>query len=42
MAAAQQWRRRVRDQLTELLDDGGRIIGFDRTEGYLVRKGGDS
>ncbi|MGB3375424.1 MAG: GNAT family N-acetyltransferase [Microbacterium sp.] len=38
-AAAQQWRRTVRDQLTDLLDAGGRIIGFDRTEGYLVRPG---
>lgn len=42
MAVAQEWRRRVRDQLTELLDAGGRIIGFDRTEGYLVRQGRDS
>ena len=42
MAAAQLWRRRVRDQLTELLDAGGRIIGFDRAEGYLVRPGRDS
>lgn len=43
-AAAQQWRRRVRDQLTELLDAGGQIIGFDRTgadstSSYLVRPG---
>lgn len=42
MAAAQLWRRRVRDQLTELLDAGGRIIGFDRAEGYLVRPGRES
>lgn len=42
MAAAQHWRRRVREQLTELLDAGGRIIGFDRAEGYLVRPGRDS
>ncbi len=31
-ARAQRWRRSVRDQLTELLDAGGTIIGFDRTE----------
>ncbi|GAB3634112.1 hypothetical protein GCM10027421_34660 [Microbacterium shaanxiense] len=42
IAAAQQWRRRVREQLTRLLDAGGRIIGFDRAEGYLVRQGKDS
>lgn len=40
--AAQQWRRRVRDELTRLLDGGGNIVGFDRTEGYLVRPGKDS
>jgi predicted GNAT superfamily acetyltransferase len=40
--AAQLWRRQVRDQLTELLDAGGRIIAFDRAEGYLVRPGRDS
>ncbi|HTN54945.1 MAG TPA: GNAT family N-acetyltransferase [Microbacterium sp.] len=43
-AAAQQWRRTVRDQLTGLLEAGGHIIGFDRTgpdgtPGYLVRPG---
>src|SRR5690606_19799527 len=43
-AAAQQWRREVRDQLTGLLDAGGHIIGFDRTglggaPAYLVRPG---
>ncbi|MFC7789214.1 GNAT family N-acetyltransferase [Microbacterium sp. MAHUQ-60] len=43
-AAARRWRRTVRDQLTDLLDAGGRIIGFDRTgtdgtPGYLVRPG---
>lgn len=42
LPTAQQWRRSVRDQLTELLDAGGRIIGFDRAEGYLVRPGKDS
>lgn len=41
-SAAQQWRRSVRSQLTELLDAGGRIVGFDRTEGYLVRPRKDS
>jgi predicted GNAT superfamily acetyltransferase len=38
-ADAQSWRTRVRDELTALLDAGGRIIGFDRGEGYLVRPG---
>lgn len=41
-ADAQRWRLLVRGQLTELLDAGGRIIGFDRTEGYLVRQGKDT
>lgn len=36
---ARDWRARVRDELTALLDAGGRIIGFDRGEGYLVRPG---
>lgn len=36
-AAAQGWRVRVRDDLTRALDAGGRIVGFDRGEGYLVR-----
>ena len=40
--AAQQWRRSVRDQLTGLLDAGGQIVGFDRTDGYVVRPGKDS
>jgi len=40
--AAQQWRRRVRDELTALLDGGGRIVAFDRNRGYLVRPGKDS
>jgi predicted GNAT superfamily acetyltransferase len=41
-ADAQRWRILVREQLTELLDAGGRIIGFDRSEGYLVRHGEDT
>lgn len=36
-SVAQQWRREVREQLTRHLDAGGRIIGFDRARGYLVR-----
>lgn len=40
--AARRWRHDVRNRLTELLDAGGRIVGFDRTEGYLVRLGKDS
>lgn len=41
-AAARRWRREVRAQLTALLDAGGRIIGFDRTAGYIVRPGEES
>lgn len=40
-ASARTWRLGVRDHLTTLLDAGGRIIGFDRDEGYLVRSGED-
>jgi predicted GNAT superfamily acetyltransferase len=36
-AEAQAWRLRVREQLTRALDAGGRIVGFDRTEGYIIR-----
>jgi len=36
-AEAQVWRLRVREQLTRALDAGGRIVGFDRTEGYIIR-----
>lgn len=39
---AQRWRRSVRSQLTELLDGGGRIVGFERATGYVVRSGGDA
>lgn len=41
-AQARQWRHSVRGRLTELLDADGRIEGFTRTEGYLVRSGKDS
>lgn len=40
-AGARQWRLHVREHLTTLFDAGGRIIGFDRDEGYLVRSGED-
>nr|WP_193608798.1 GNAT family N-acetyltransferase [Nocardioides lijunqiniae] len=36
--AAQQWRHAVREVLTELVADGSRITGFDRTGGYVVRR----
>ncbi|MCD4533624.1 GNAT family N-acetyltransferase [Nocardioides sp. cx-169] len=36
--AAQEWRRAVRDVLTELAAGGARITGFDRTGGYVVRR----
>ena len=39
---AGQWRTRVRDELGSALADGGRIIGFDRTEGYIVQMGEDA
>ncbi|WP_300267026.1 GNAT family N-acetyltransferase [Microbacterium sp.] len=41
-AAARRWRRDVRTRLTTLLDSGAQIVGFDRTEGYLVRPRKDS
>ena len=34
---AQRWRLRVREELTRALDAGGRIVGFDRSEGYIIR-----
>ncbi len=40
--AARQWRRQVREELTRLLDGGGKIVGFDRADGYLVRPGKDT
>ncbi len=38
-AQAREWRRSVREQLTGLLAAGGRVVGFDRREGYIVRLG---
>lgn len=37
-ALAERWREQVRDALTRLLADGGRIAGFDRTGWYVVRR----
>lgn len=37
-AAAQLWRVAVREVLTELVADGSRITGFDRTGGFVVRR----
>jgi predicted GNAT superfamily acetyltransferase len=39
---AREWRIEVRERLVPLLGAGGRIVGFDRTEGYLVELGGRS
>jgi predicted GNAT superfamily acetyltransferase len=36
---AHEWRVRVRERLTDLLGTGGRIVGFDRVQGYIVRPG---
>jgi predicted GNAT superfamily acetyltransferase len=36
LAAALSWRRTVREQFTALLGAGGRVVGFDRTAGYIV------
>jgi predicted GNAT superfamily acetyltransferase len=36
-AEARKWRSRVRTELGSALADGGRIVGFDRTEGYIVK-----
>lgn len=41
-AEAQAWRVRVREQLTAALDAGGRIVGFDRGEGYIIRHEGNT
>ena len=30
---------RVRERLTDLLGTGGRIVGFDRVQGYVVQTG---
>lgn len=35
---ARRWRTAVREALTGLLDDGGRIDGFDRAGWYVVRR----
>ena len=37
-ALAQRWRVAVRESLTVLLADGGRISGFDRAGWYVVRR----
>ena len=34
---AREWRTRVREELGTALAHGGRIVGFDRTEGYIVK-----
>lgn len=39
-AMARRWRVAVREALTGLVADGGRIEGFDRTGGYVVRRRG--
>ena len=36
---AHEWRVRVRERLTELLGAGGRIVGFDRVQGYVLETG---
>lgn len=38
-AEAQRWRLRLREQLTRAFDAGGAIVGFDRSEGYIIRPG---
>ncbi|MEU1973103.1 GNAT family N-acetyltransferase [Microbacterium sp. NPDC019599] len=42
LALARQWRLDVRERLGAALAGGGRVVGFDRTAGYLVRTGGAS
>lgn len=37
-ALAARWRRTLRESLTGLLDAGGRVVGFDRTGGYIVHR----
>ena len=39
LPAARAWRRSVRERFTELLGAGGRVVGFDRQAGYIVRLG---
>ncbi|MHC5797070.1 GNAT family N-acetyltransferase [Lacisediminihabitans sp. FW035] len=36
-AAARRWRTRVRDRLDTALKEGGKIVGFDRFQGYIVQ-----
>ena len=36
-AEARAWRGRVREQLTSLMNDGSRIIGFERGTGYILQ-----
>lgn len=38
---AKEWRSSVRDELTTLLSEGGRIVGFEPGVGYLIRRTGD-
>ncbi|MFB8387565.1 GNAT family N-acetyltransferase [Microbacterium sp. NPDC055910] len=38
-ARARVWRRDVREQLSGLLAAGGRIVGYDRAAGYIVKEG---
>ena len=37
---AKEWRVAVRDALTGLLTEGGRVVGFVRPGGYVVQRGG--
>lgn len=37
---ATRWRHAVREALTTVMDDGGRIVGFDRAGWYVVRRHG--
>jgi len=36
IAAAREWRTRVRDELVPLMGDGWSVVGFDRAGGYLL------
>jgi predicted GNAT superfamily acetyltransferase len=35
-STAREWRTRIRNELAPLMADGWRIVGFDRTDGYLL------
>ena len=37
---AKEWRVAVRDALTAILAEGGRVVGFARPGGYVVQRGG--